>query len=88
MKNKKIRLSANKGTILADLLEYTQQLIKKGDSSTAHKLQAIIQGNSVKSEIQPNKSSYVPLIIGGVLAVGLAVIVGYLVGKRRKEKEF
>jgi len=29
MKNKKIRLSMNKGTILADLLEYTQQLIKK-----------------------------------------------------------
>jgi hypothetical protein len=76
----------NKGTILADLLEYTQQLIKKGGSSSAHKLQAIIQGSSpVKNETQPNKPNYTPLIIGGVLVVSLALVVGYFVGKRRKE---
>ena len=33
MKNKNIRISASKGTVLADLLEYTQGLIKSGNSS-------------------------------------------------------
>jgi len=66
-------------------LEYTQQLIKKGDTTHAHKLQAIIQQSSpVKNETQPNNPSYTPLIIGGILVVGLALIVGYLVGKKRK----
>ena len=78
MKNKKIRLSMNKGTILADLLEYTQGLIKKGDTTQAHKLQAILQNSSVKSEKQPNKSSYASFIIGGILVVSLALMVGYL----------
>ncbi len=32
MKDKKIRINSNKGTILADLLEYSQKLIKSGDS--------------------------------------------------------
>ena len=85
MKNKQIRLSMNKGTILADLLEYTQQLIKKGDGSNAHKLQAILQNSSVEPKNKgENGSKYTPFIIGGVLVVGLAAIVGYLVGKRRK----
>ena len=88
MKNKKIRLSANKGTILADLLEYAQQLIKKGDSSSAHKLQAVIQGsNPVKNETQPDKSSYTPLIISGILVVGLALVIGYFWGKKRNDHE-
>ena len=62
MKSKQIRISANQGSILADLLEYTQHLIKKGGSSTssAHKLQAILQNSSVKNEQEPNKTSYVP----------------------------
>ncbi len=86
MKNKKIRINASKGTILADLLEYTQQLIKKGGSSStssAHKLQAILQNSSVKNEQQPNNSK-TPLLIGGVVLVGLALVFGYLVGKKRK----
>jgi len=33
MKNKKIRISASKGSVLADLLEYTQGLIKSGDGT-------------------------------------------------------
>jgi len=86
LKSKQIRISANQGTILSDLLEYTQQLIKKGSSSSgsAHKLQAIIQQSS-PNEQQPNNSNSVPLIIGGVGLVSLALVVGYLVGKRRKE---
>ena len=84
MKNKKIRISASKGTVLADLLEYTQGLIKKGENTEqAHKLQAILQNGSV----EPNKGENglkMPLIIGGVLLVVFALIVGYFVGKRRK----
>jgi len=87
MKNKKIRISASKGTVLADLLEYTQQLIKKGENKeNAHKLQAILQNNSVKNEQQPNNSK-LPWVIGGVAVVSLAVIVGYLWGKKRKDHE-
>src|SRR6185437_7986216 len=57
MKNKKIRLSASKGTVLTDLLEYTQGLIKSGDNSQrqqAHKLQAILQNSSIKNEQKNN----------------------------------
>jgi Leucine-rich repeat (LRR) protein len=87
MKNKKIRISASKGTVLADLLEYTQGLIKKGggSSSSAHKLQAIIQNSPVKnSEQGSNKMGYPPWIISGVAVVSLALVVGYFVGKKRK----
>ena len=85
MKNKQIRLSMNKGTILADLLEYTQQLIKKGDGSNAHKLQAILQNSSVEPKNKgENGSKSTSLIIGGVLVVGSALVIGYFVGKRRK----
>jgi hypothetical protein len=90
MKSKQIRISANQGTILSDLLEYTQKLIKKGGSSTssAHKLQAIIQNGPVKnSEQEPNKMSYIPWIIGGAAVVSLAVMIGYLLGKRGKDYE-
>ena len=88
MKNKKIRISLNQGTILADLLEYTQELIKNGgtSSSSAHKLQAIIQNSSV----EPNKgenNSKTPWIVGGVLLVGFSIIAGYLWGKKRKSQE-
>jgi ATP-dependent Clp protease ATP-binding subunit ClpA len=58
LKNKKIRISASKGTVLMDLLEYTQKLIKKAgsSSSSAHKLQTILESGSVKSEQQNNNS--------------------------------
>ena len=69
MKNKKIRISANKGSVLADLLEYTQYLVKNGSSSQqqqAHKLQSILESGSVKNNEQgQNKTSYVPWVIGG-----------------------
>lgn len=90
MKNKKIRISASKGSVLADLLEYTQYLVKNGDGSQkqqAQKLQAILQSGSVNSETEPNKIGYTPLIISGILVVSLALAVGYLLGKKRKEKE-
>ena len=63
LKSKQIRISANQGTILSDLLEYTQHLIKKGENTQqAHQLKEIIQGSSsVKnSEQEPNKPSYTP----------------------------
>jgi hypothetical protein len=63
MKSKQIRINASqKGTILADLLEYAQKLIKKGggSSSSAHKLQAILQSGPVKNEQEPNKTGYAP----------------------------
>jgi len=77
MKNKKIRISVSKGAVLADLLEYTKELIKKGENKeNAHKLQAILQSGSVNNETQPTNSK-LPWVIGGVLVVGLALIVGY-----------
>jgi hypothetical protein len=63
MKSKQIRINASqKGTILADLLEYAQKLIKKGggSSTSAHKLQAILQSSSIKNEQESNKTGYVP----------------------------
>jgi hypothetical protein len=89
MKNKKIRISASKGSVLADLLEYTQHLVKNGDNSQrqqAHRLQAILESGSVKNEQQPNNSK-LPWVIGGVAVISLAVMVGYLLGRKRKNKE-
>jgi len=81
LKSKQIRISLGQGTVLSDLLEYTQKLIKQGNgssTSSAHKLQAIIQeSSSIKNEQQPNKPSYTPLIIGGIAVVILALIIGY-----------
>lgn len=87
MKSKQIRISANQGTILADLLEYTQKLIKKrGGSSanSAHKLQSVLQSSSPVKNKQQSNSSKLPWIIGGVAVVSLALVVGYLLGKKRK----
>ena len=89
MKNKKIRISASKGTVLADLLEYTQGLIKNGNGSQqqqAYQLQAILQSSVKNNEQEPNKINYTPWIVGGIV-VSLALIIGYSLGKRRKEKE-
>jgi len=88
MKDKKIRISAGQGTMMADLLEYTQKLIKKGggSSSSAHKLQTILQNGSVKSE-QQNNNSKLPWIIGGVAVVSLVLVVGYFVGKKKSSQE-
>ena len=91
LKSKQIRISANQGTMLADLLEYAQQLIKNGNSSQrqqAYQLASVIQGNSsVKNENQPNKLSYTPLIFGGILVVFSALMISYLLGKKRKSQE-
>ncbi|MEG7979064.1 MAG: hypothetical protein NY202_04100 [Mollicutes bacterium UO1] len=65
-----------------DLLEYTQHLIKSGSSSQqqqAHKLQAILQNNSVEPNKGESNSKSTPLIIGGIIAVVIgSVLVGYL----------
>jgi Na+/glutamate symporter len=68
-----------------DLLEYTQNLIKNGNNSQkqqAYQLQAILQNNPTENEQQPN-SSKLPRIIGGVAVISLAVIVGYLLGRKK-----
>ena len=91
IKDKKIRINSWKGTVLMDLLEYTQHLIKKGDSSqtqNAYKLQAILQNNSVEINKGSGNSKYTPLIIGGVVLTAFALVgIGYLWGKKRKGKE-
>ena len=87
IKNKQIRINSWKGTILMDLLEYAQKLIKNGDSSQqqqAYQLQAILQNNSIKNE-QQSTNSKLPWVIGGAAVVSLALIVGYLLGKKNKE---
>jgi len=88
IKNKQIRINSWKGTILMDLLEYVQKLIKNGDSSQqqqAYQLQAILQNNSTETNQGKNNSRQTPLIIAGAVAVVIgSVLVGYLLGKRRK----
>jgi len=87
IKNKQIRINSWKGTILMDLLEYAQKLIKNGDNSQqqqAYQLQAILQNNSIKNE-QQSTNSKLPWVIGGAAVVSLALIVGYLLGKKNKK---
>ena len=87
IRDKKIRINSWKGTVLIDLLEYTQQLIKNGNNSQrqqAYQLQAILQNSPIKNEQQPTNSK-LPLIIGGVGVVSLALIVGYLIGKKKRK---
>ncbi|RIA80926.1 hypothetical protein C1645_837841 [Glomus cerebriforme] len=88
MKNKKIKFSPYQGTVLADLLEYAQKLISKGENTqSAQQLKKIIQvSSSVQSEKEPSNPSYTPFIVSGILVVSLALLVGYLVDKRGKSE--
>lgn len=64
-----------------DLLEYTQQLINKGENTQqVHELQKLIQiNNPVKEKKQTNNFNYVPLIIMGfIIAVVGSILTGYL----------
>jgi hypothetical protein len=90
MKDKSIQINSYKGTILMDLLEYTQGLIKNGDNSQrqqAQQLQVILQNSSINNEEEPNNSKTLLLIGGSMVLVGLALIIGYLIGKRKKFAE-
>ena len=91
IKDKKIKINSWKGTILMDLLEYAQKLIKNGDSSQqqqAHQLQAILQNNSIETNKGENNSKHTALIIGGIVAVVIgSMLVGYWWGKKRKNQE-
>src|SRR6185436_15538836 len=72
IKDKKIRINSFKGTILMDLLEYAQKLIKNGNSSQqqqAHQLHAILQNSSVEPNKGENNSKHTALIIAGAIAV-------------------
>jgi hypothetical protein len=70
-----------------DLLEYTQQLIKSGNSSQqqqAYKLQELIQGSSMKGEKEPKNANNTPFLIGGLVIFGIAALaLGYLWVKER-----
>jgi hypothetical protein len=59
IKDKEIRVDSFKGTLLMDLLEYTQNLIKNGDNSQrqqAYQLQSVLQSSPIKNEPQPTNS--------------------------------
>ena len=90
IKDKKIKINSFKGTILMDLLEYAQKLIKNGNSSQqqqAHQLQAILQNNSIETNRGENNSKHTALIIGGAVAVVIgSVLVGYWWGKKRSKE--
>lgn len=89
LKDKSIQVNSYKGTVLMDLLEYTQHLIENGDGSQrqqAYQLQSILENGSMKSENRPSKSGYGLFIFGGVVVV-MAVMVGYLIGKKKQELE-
>ncbi|CAI2191806.1 5158_t:CDS:2 [Funneliformis geosporum] len=78
MKDKSIQINSYKSTILMDLLEYTQGLIKNGDSSQrqqAQQLQAILQNSSGE---QVSNNSKTLLLVGVSVLVVLALVIGYL----------
>jgi hypothetical protein len=56
-------------------------IIPRGNRLIDYK--AILQSGSIEKE-QQNNNSKLSWVIGGVAVVSLALIVGYLVGKRRK----
>ena len=74
-----------------DLLEYAQKLASQGNnpqSQNAYKLQALIQGNSVKVPEKKPDNNNTPLLVGGLVIFGIsAVAIGYLWGKKRKGQE-
>ncbi|MCE8162775.1 MAG: hypothetical protein I3273_01600 [Candidatus Moeniiplasma glomeromycotorum] len=84
MKSGKIRFRTSQGTIQSDLWEYVRELVSKGRSSQANKLEAVIQQSSVvKPSKKTDKFPVVPLIIGIVLLVSLVLAIGYWVGKKK-----
>src|SRR6185312_16398893 len=90
IKDKKIKINSFKGTILMDLLEYAQKLVAKGDnnqSQNAQYLQTLISSNSPAKldEKQPHNNT--PLLVGGLVVFGIAaVVIGYLLGKRKNKE--
>ena len=91
IKDKKIKINSFKGTILMDLLEYAQKLVAKGDnnqSQNAHYLQTLISSNSPTKSDEKQPGNNTPLLIGGLVIFGVsALVIGYLLGKKRKEQE-
>lgn len=89
IKNKKIKINSFKGTILMDLLEYAQKLVAKGDnnqSQNAQYLQTLISSSSPAKSDNKQADNNTPLLIGGLVAFGIsAVVIGYLLGKRKNK---
>ncbi|CFW92721.1 protein of unknown function [endosymbiont DhMRE of Dentiscutata heterogama] len=75
---------------MMDLLEYAQKLASQGNQQqqqNAQYLQTLIQqgGSPVKTEDNKRSGNNVPLLVGGLVVFGIvAVMIGYLLGKRRK----
>src|SRR6185503_14325355 len=90
IKDKKIKINSFKGTILMDLLEYAQKLVAKGDNNqtqNAQYLQALIQKGSSPVKSDNKQPGNTPLLIGGLVILGIsAVVIGYLLGKRRSKE--
>ncbi|CAG8470033.1 6206_t:CDS:2 [Cetraspora pellucida] len=90
IKDKKISVNSFKGTVLMDLLEYAQKLASQGNQQqqqNAQYLQALIQqgGSPVKTDDNKQPGNNAPLLVGGLVVFGIvAVMIGYLLGKRRK----
>jgi hypothetical protein len=74
-----------------DLLEYAQKLVAKGDnnqSQNAQYLQTLISSNSPDKSDNKQPGNNTPLLVGGLVVFGIsAVMIGYLLGKRKKQKE-
>ena len=81
IKDKKIRINSFKGTILIDLLEYAQKLVVKGDNNqtqNAQYLQTLISSNSPAKSDNKQPGNNTPLLIGGLVILGISVLeIGY-----------
>ena len=82
IKDKKIKINSFKGTILMDLLEYSQKLVAKGDNSQSQNtqyLQTLIQqGDSPVKSDNKQLGNNTPLLISGLVIFEIsAVVIGY-----------
>src|SRR6185437_15246415 len=88
IKDKKIKINSFKGTILMDLLEYAQKLVAKGNNNqtqNAQYLQTLISSNSPAKSDNKQPGNNTRLLIGGLVVFGVsALVIGYLLGKRKR----
>jgi len=72
-----------------DLLEYAQKLVAKGDNNqtqNAQYLQTLISNNSPTKSDNKQPRNNTPLLVGGLVIFGVsALVIGYLLGKRKNK---
>lgn len=83
IKQQKIKIHSFKGTILMDLLDHARKLTANGNNQHAYQLQALIQGKQPEDSSSKASSLVGWLVIFGILAA----VIGYLLGKRKKDQE-